>query len=223
MKIQMKIHKFKIIEKLGKKRIVLAALALLLAVTLSSAAVTSFTVTNNKFKDIRVYLSPSNQYSNQYAKGNTTEKEQCEKIAAATADKLKNYGFTVMIGKSGDTMQNRCSESDSFNADMHIPIHTNALDGSYTGGTRVYVYGADHQDAAQCMLDSVGAISPGEDDKIDYKPDLYEICTPQAETVYVECEFHDTVTGAEWIENNTQNIAQAIAEGVYNYYSQKEK
>lgn len=204
---------------IGRKRLILICLALMLAVSLSSAAVTSEFNANTEFSDVRIYLSPSNQYSNYYATGNTNEMEQCGKIAAATKEELKKLGFTVMVGQPGDTMENRCSESDAFGADMHIPIHTNDFDGEYVGGTRVYILGKTEYTPAEYMLDSLGSISPGEDDKIDYMPNLYEIFTPQAETVYLECEFHDTLDGAQWIENNTLSIAKAIANGVYSYYS----
>ena len=70
----------------------------------------------------RIYLSPSTQYGNIYATGNTNEMVQCEKIAQATAKALKRCGFVVKVGKSGDSMANRCNESDSFNADIHMPI-----------------------------------------------------------------------------------------------------
>ena len=43
----------------------------------------------------RIYLSPSNQYANTYSYGNTTEMEQCNKIAVAAETALKRCGFTV--------------------------------------------------------------------------------------------------------------------------------
>ncbi len=214
----------KSLHKLGRKKYILLGLALLLVCTLSSAAVTSMlTVKNESFSGIRIYLSPSNQSANEYASGDTTEMEQCDKIAAAAAQELERYGFTVAVGESGASIESRCVESDAFGADMHVPIHTNAYDGEYTGGTRVYVYSANELTAAEYMLDEVGSISPGEDDKVEYMPSLYEVNMPAAETVYVECEFHDTVDGAEWIINNTDKIGKAVAKGIYDYYSSKEE
>lgn len=212
----------KIFRKLSKRKIIILFLALLIVFTFSTAAISMTNSRSDKFKGIRIYLSPSNQYSNIYATGDTSEMEQCEKIADAAAKELENCGFTVMVGQSGADIYDRCNESDAFNADMHIPIHTNALNGEYTGGTHIYVYDINNKYAAECLLDTVGAISPGEDDRIDYMPDLYEVYIPQATTVYIECEFHDTLTGAEWIENNTDAIARAIADGVTNYYSNLE-
>lgn len=206
-------------KSLDKKKLLFTGLVLLLVLSLSTAAVSTFGKDESRFSGIRIYLSPSNQYENYYAVGDTSEMEQCDKIASKAAEKLKKLGFTVMVGQSGTSLESRCNESDAFHADMHIPIHTNALNGEYTGGTHVYVYGSDEQTAAESFLSTLGKISTGDDDRIEYKPDLYEVFTPNALTVYLECEFHDTEEGADWIINNTDKIANAIADGVCNYYS----
>lgn len=171
----------------------------------------------------RIYLSPSNQFSNTYATGNTNEMAQCDKIANATATALKRCGFEVKVGKSGDNMQNRCNESDSFNADIHMPIHTNAYNGQVTGGTRIFCLNSNGRNACQAILNELGKISPGTADSISYQTGLYEINVPKALTVYVECEFHDTKTGSDWIRNNITNIGEAICKGLCSYFGIKYK
>ena len=171
----------------------------------------------------KIYLSPSNQNRNTYATGGTNEMAQCDKIAAATAKALKRCGFEVMVAKSGTLMQTRCPESDKFGADIHMPIHTNAFNGKYTGGTRVFCLNSNGRKAAESVKNALGAISPGKDDSVSYKTDLYEINVPRALTVYVECEFHDTVTGSNWIRNNTNAIAEAICKGMCKYFGYKYK
>ncbi len=171
----------------------------------------------------KIYLSPSNQYSNTYATGNTNEMAQCDKIANTTAIALKRCGFEVKVGKSGDSMQNRCNESDNFKADIHMPIHTNACNGKVTGGTRIFVLNSNRKKAGQAVLNALGPISPGTADSLTYKTDLYEINVPNALTIYVEVEFHDTKTGADWIRNNTTKIGEAICKGLCSYFGVKYK
>ena len=168
----------------------------------------------------KIYLSPSNQSENTYASGNTTEMEQCDKIARAAANALQRCGFTVKVGRSGDTIANRCRESDAFGADIHMPIHTNAYNGAVTGGTRIFCYGTESRNMNPCkaVLKELGAISPGMADSVTVNSGLYEVNTPKAVTVYVECEFHDTKTGANWIINNITNIGEAIARGLCSYF-----
>ena len=171
----------------------------------------------------KIYLSPSNQNGNTYATGGTNEMAQCDKIAAATAKALKRCGFDVMVAKSGTLMQTRCPESDKFGADIHMPIHTNAFNGKYTGGTRVFCLNSNGRKAAEAVKNALGAISPGKDDSVSYKTDLYEINVPKALSVYVECEFHDTKTGSDWIRKNTNPIGEAICKGLCNYFDVKYK
>lgn len=173
----------------------------------------------------KIYLSPSNQGLNIYATGNTNEMHQCDKIAAAADKALERCGFEVMVGKSGDTMANRCRESDAFGADLHMPIHTNAFNEKVTGGTLVMLYknSTANNKAGQAILNAVAKISPGPDYALQYRPELVELNTPKAISVYLEVEFHDTKIGADWIRNNITAIGEAIAKGVCNYYGVKYK
>jgi N-acetylmuramoyl-L-alanine amidase len=52
---------------------------------------------------------------------------------------------------------------------------------------------------------------------VQKNPNLYEVRTPAAPTVYCECEFHDTVEGAKWIVEHTTEIGEAIAKGLCKY------
>lgn len=168
----------------------------------------------------KIYLSPSNQSGNKYATGSTNEMAQCDKIAKAAYTALTRCGFSVKVGKSGDTMQNRCNESDTFKADIHMPIHTNAFDAKTTGGTLVMLYKSttEHNKAGKALLDAVGKISPGNDYALRYRTDLYELSAPSAMSLYLEVEFHDTKTGSDWIINNIDNIGEAIAKGMCSYF-----
>lgn len=167
----------------------------------------------------RIYLSPSTQGNNIYATGSTNEMVQCEKIAKATASALKRCGFKVKVGKSGDTMEKRCDESDKFKADIHIPIHTNAFNGKLTGGTRIFCLDSNGKVACEAILKELGKISPGTADSVTYENNLYEIIVPAALTIYIECEYHDTKAGSDWIQKNVKQIGEAICKGMCNYFN----
>ncbi len=168
----------------------------------------------------RIYLSPSNQKDNTYKTGGTNEMAQCDKIAQAAYKALTRCGFSVKVGKSGDSMANRCNESDAFKADIHLPIHTNAFDAKTTGGTLVMLYksSTEHNKAGKALLNAVGKISPGPDYALRYRSDLYELNVPNAMSLYLEVEFHDTKTGSDWIRNNIVAIGEAIAKGLCDYF-----
>ena len=164
----------------------------------------------------RVYISPSDQTNNAYAYGNTTEAVQCGKIAEACRAALVRSGVAVKVGYM-ISMAQKCSESNAFAADLHVPIHTNAANGQVMG-TRLFCHemGGKGYKACKAIYDQLAPISPGTSESIQAET-YYEIRVPSAPTAYVECEFHDTPAGAKWIVENTTKIGEAIAKGICNY------
>lgn len=166
----------------------------------------------------KVFLSPSDQTANTYAAGNTSEAEQCGRIAVAAKSALERCGFEVMLVQY-ETMAIKCAKSDAFGAELHVPIHSNAFNGKATG-TRVY-YGADGSSghkAAKAILARLGVITPGAPDICKPYPELYEIRTPKAPTAYIETDFHDNQQVAQWIIDHTQEIGEAICAGICDYF-----
>ena len=165
----------------------------------------------------KVFLSPSNQYDNVYAYGNTTEGVQCGKIAEACKVALERSGVDVML-MHDESMQTKCAESNKFDADLHVPIHTNAFNGRVMG-TRMFCYNTGKgMDACKAIFARVAPLSPGTSENIQVNQKLYEVRVPAAPTAYIECEFHDTVEGAKWLVENTTAIGEAIAHGICDYF-----
>ena len=71
----------------------------------------------------KVYLSPSNQTDNRYAYGNTTEAEQCGKIAQACKTALERNSITVQLGHM-PSMQEKVKASDAFGPGSSPGGHT---------------------------------------------------------------------------------------------------
>lgn len=166
----------------------------------------------------KVYLSPSDQTRNEYAYGNTTEAIQCGKIANACKVALERNGIQVMVGQY-DTMTNRCNASDKFGADLHIPIHTNAFNGSVSG-TRMFCYDTTGKGYKACkaIFNVLAPLTPGKSESITPNQKLFEVRTPNAPTAYIECEFHDVPSVAKWIVEHTTDIGEAIAHGICDYF-----
>lgn len=169
----------------------------------------------------KIYISPSNQVGNIYATGNTNEKEQCHKIAKACVDALVENGFQVMCTYNDD-MYKRVEESNAFDADIHIAIHTNATaKHNVTGGSQVLLYNisGEREKAGNAVLSRLSPITPGKSaERLVLKPDFYEVRATKGLALYCECEFHDTQLGSDFIINNTDRIGEAIAYGICDYY-----
>ena len=168
----------------------------------------------------KIYLSPSMQSNNMYAYGGTNEMIECNKIAQAAKNALERCGFDVKKAPQGQSTLQSVKESNAWNTDLHIPIHTNAFNGETLGGTLVMIYSMDTENkkAGQALLDAVSAVSPGPDYALRENCSLVELNSTKAVAVYVEVEFHDTISGATWIIDNTEILGEAIAKGVCSYF-----
>lgn len=166
----------------------------------------------------KVYLSPSCQYDNAYAYGNTTEAVQCIKIANACKTALERSGISVKM-PSDNSLSNRCAESDKWGADLHVPIHTNAYNKKTTG-TRVYYYDGSTKgyNAAKAIYSVLAPFTPGTSESVSANNGLLEVNRPTAPTAYVEVDFHDVPSIAKWIIENTTAIGEKIAQGICKYF-----
>ena len=166
----------------------------------------------------RIYLSPSSQPANTYAGLDTNEQEVCRAIARELATDLKRCGFDVKCGDYG-TMYDRVRESNGWPAGLHLPIHTNGFNGE-VAGTRLMSYdlkGSGYK-VCQAIFKHLSPLTPGTSENISAHPEKYEIYAAVAPTAYVEVDFHDVPDVALWLTQNKPQIAQAICQGICDYY-----
>lgn len=167
----------------------------------------------------RVCVSPSNQDDNPYAWGSTTEAAQCKRIADAVCAALNRSGIDTICPHM-DGMAEKCWQSDDFNADLHLPIHSNASVAHNAVGTRVYCssFGSKGHDACKAIFKYLAPLTPSGGDGIKEAPTWYEVRIPAAPTAYVEVDFHDVPEVARWIIEHTADCGEAIAQGVCDYF-----
>ena len=166
----------------------------------------------------RIYLSPSSQPDNTYAGLDTNEQEVCRAIARELKNDLLRCGFEVICGDYG-TMYDRVRESNGWPAGLHLPIHTNGFDGE-VAGTRIMSYdlkGSGYK-VCQAIFKHLAPLTPGTSENITAHPEKYEIYAAVAPTAYVEVDFHDVPDVAIWLTQNKPQIAQAICQGICDYY-----
>ncbi len=169
----------------------------------------------------KIYISPSDQVENLYAVGNTNEAVQCRKIALALAEALKRCGLEARTNTAdgGQAMYDRVKESNTWGADAHICIHTNAFNGKVSG-FRAFYYnagGAGHK-LCKAIMATVAPVTPGTSDGVSAMPGFYEVNSTNCPCAYLELGFHDNPTEARYIIDHTVELAEAICEGICNHY-----
>lgn len=133
---------------------------------------------------------------------------------------LLERGYKVVRG-NGLTRSNIAS-SNRLGADLHVPIHSNAISKSCeTGfsaeryGTHVLYVSSAGKDCAQIMKTHVGASSPGTGDSRQYRTDLGELNQTNAVSCYLEQEYHVWDRGTAWMRDSSDwswRIALSIDE-----------
>lgn len=166
----------------------------------------------------KIYISPSDQGKNLYAAGGTNEEVQCERIAVATEKALLRCGFDTKLNLT-DSMADRVRESDEWEADIHAALHTNAFNKK-VAGTRIMCFDlkGEGYKASVAVFKHLAPITPGTSENVSAHPELYEIHKPKAISVYIEVDFHDVPDVAKWLIANTEQIAEAIAHGLCDYF-----
>lgn len=173
-----------------------------------------------------VYLSPSNQFTNPYTGVDTNEGAEMTKIAQKVQELLQQAGYRVVLAEGTRKLDDRIADANAMNADLYVPIHSNAGGGT---GTRVF-YRGDRESSirlSRILFDKLAALTNTPFSTDYYKEDYLclmpdgapyrEVMYPNMAIAYLEVEFHDIPAKAQWIVNNIDPLAKAIADGIDQY------
>jgi hypothetical protein len=119
---------------------------------------------------------------------------------------LLERGYKVVRG-TGLTTSN-IANSNRVGADVHVPIHSNAISRSCETklkadrfGTHVMYVSAAGRKCARIMTSIVGSASPGTNDARHYRTDLGELNQTNAVACYLEQEYHTWDQGVSWMRD----------------------
>jgi N-acetylmuramoyl-L-alanine amidase len=180
---------------------------------------------------MKVYLSPSQQFRNIGVGSYGSEAKRCQAIADLTAKRLRAAGVPVKQtprswqGIEGNAWLGKVvAASNSFGADAHVAIHTNAGGGSADGTDAWHFPGsAKGKRLTQEIYKRVAPVSPGSDGGIHTNPVFYETRAARAPVCYIELAFHTNKADAASIVTQPQRYADAIADGILAYLGVKPK
>ena len=174
----------------------------------------------------RVYLSPSGQVHNIGVGKYGTEEARCRKIATLTATLLAEAGVEVKITprdwntKLSDNawLSQVVAASNSYAADVHVAIHTNAGPSSAKGTDAWYYPGsAKGKRLTEAIYKRVQEVSPGGGRGIHTSPVFYETRAAKAPVCYIELGFHSNKADAEHLAAHPELYAEALAAGILEY------
>ena len=167
----------------------------------------------------RVYISPSSQKHNVgLSPFSTEEKEMNEIVDILVPLLVKDGRFTVKRNSRDMDVYQMAANSNNFDADIHVPIHSNAGGGV---GTEVYAYGpnTNSERLAKALYNQIAPLSPGADRGVKYNEGLYEVGDRvNATSALIELGFHDNKADATWLAYNHEMIVDRLYRGICDYY-----
>lgn len=168
-----------------------------------------------------VYLSPSNQWDNEYTGVDTTEAEEMRRVAEVTKTYLIERGLKVYMAGEDATLVEKVELANDLGVGIYVSIHSNAGDALGEGTECFYNSNIKNSHKlASYVYNNVAATTPTDDrgliDVLDTQ--LYEIRNTKMASCLVEVEFHDIEEHALWIVDNIDTLGEAIGEGIMQYY-----
>lgn len=170
-----------------------------------------------------VYLSPSTQESNSFVIGGT-EEQYMNRIADAMIPHLQRYGISYGRNTPEMTARSSIAASNAGNYDLHLAIHSNASGPGQAGqnrGTIAFYYPTSQNGLrfANLIRNNFTGIYPLPNlVRTSPTTSLGEVSQTRAPAVLVETAFHDNYADANWIANNINLIALALANSIAQYF-----
>ena len=166
-------------------------------------------------KKIKVYLNPSVQVNNFYVNNLGTEAGNMNDICQYMVEELKNVEFiSLKYNLRYLSLANSIKESNDFNADIHLALHSNA-----GGGQGSEIYTSNNTYFATYIYEKyTSQIGNFKKRGVKINNSFYEIKNSKAKNrALIELLFHDNVNEATFIVNNKQKIANILSNALIDY------
>lgn len=166
---------------------------------------------------MKIYVSQSTQHSNVGVGGYGIESDRMGRIANGAVRHLERNGFTVLRNSGVMTLAETVADSNNKCADLHVACHSNAND-TVSRGCEVWYKSAKGKCLANAMYQQVTPLTPTGDRGIKQTDSFYELNNTNAVACLIEFMFHDNLADANYIINHMEELAEAVAKGVCDYY-----
>ena len=174
-----------------------------------------------------VYLSPSTQYDNSYIEVNgikTTEGKVMQEIGELVRQNLTQRGIIVYMNNPNQGVNGHVVRGNSIKGvDCYVALHSNAAAGNAAGKAQgILVITRNDSESnrlAKHVYDKLQSIYPYKQKSrgIIYNNKYREINSPNAPTLIAEIGFHDNKKDAEFLLNNKEKIANAVADAICDF------
>ena len=162
------------------------------------------------------YLSPSSQGANIGAGNYGSEQQQMNLLADAIIPHLDRAGISFHRADPELTLGQRVEESNEMGVCLHLALHSNAGGKGLARGPVAYYYSEAGKAFGEKVVANLLALGQENNRHTNVKQDktLYELKKTTAPACLLEVDFHDSLSGAEFLMSHREEIAEAIAQAI---------
>lgn len=193
------------------------------------SVISEYNINVGEKKNLKVYLSPSNQHGNPGVKsvGYTNEMDEMNDLTNYIQERLESNGVKVYRNNPAGNINQWNRDSNYLGVDFKIAIHSNASNDHDTYGIETWVDTQNSQtySIANAIQNGLMSIYPYKDLPNANRGVKYANgALGEANDLYipfgilVEVAHHDYKDDAEWMMQNKQLIGYNIADSILKYY-----
>ena len=159
------------------------------------------------------YFSPSCQAGNIGVNGYGSEKEQMNLLLDEIIPHLDRAGVSFHRGDADMSIQQRAAESNKMGACFHLALHSNAGGNGKARGPIAYYYSDSGKAFSEKVVSALLKLGQENNRSANVKENkaLYELRCTRAPACLLEVDFHDSISGVEFLTKRRGEIAEAIA------------
>lgn len=194
-----------------------------------NSIIKTYNVNVSDVKELKVYISPSNQSKNLGVKEAlyTNERDEMNDLSNYIIERLVSYGVKVKRNNSSGNINQWLKESNYYGANLHIAIHSNASVDHQARGIETWIHSenSDTYSLANKIQNDLMSIYPYKENKETNRGVKYangalgevnDNYLPFG--ILVEIAHHDYYDDALWIMQNKKLIGYNIADSILKYY-----
>ena len=194
-----------------------------------NSIVKTYNINVSEMRELRVYISPSNQSKNYGVKEAlyTNERDEMNDLSNYIVERLERFGVKIKRNNSSGNINLWLKESNYFGANLHIAIHSNASVDHTSRGIETWIHNetSDTYSLANKIQEDLVSIYPDKDEEYADRGVKYangalgevnDNYLPFG--ILVEVAHHDYYEDALWIMQNKKLIGYNIADSILKYY-----
>lgn len=171
----------------------------------------------NFSSNITLYLNPSVQYQNSYYDNIHNEGVIMNNISLVIEQYLTTHSNLTIYSNNnlpGLSLKQSVFKSNNLNVDYHVALHSNAGGGN---GYEIWYNQSSYEFTTEILTSLENTLPFKNRGLKDGSTTLYELKNTNSKACLIEILFHDEPKQANYILDNIDNIAKAIATGILNY------